>query len=128
MGNGGDVWPGKVTSMQSALAQPHACTIPDQELEAGLATIAEGVGSAVAGAATQAVLDALGKTVYADTHINGFDDEPDLGGDGANELGGYHGSCRNRSINQGVLPRGSVTCQPVGLWRWMVLVVDADGV
>ena len=113
--------------MQSALAQPDTGAIPYQELHAGLATITEGVGGAVAGTATQAVLDALGKSVYADTHINGFDDEPYLGGNG---MDWYHGSCRNRSINQEVLLRGRSICQPAGLWRWAVLltlVVAADG-
>ena len=116
--------------MQSALAQPDTGAIPYQELHAGLATITEGVGGAVAGTATQAVLDALGKSVYADTHINGFDDEPDLGGNGVDGLGWHHGSCRNRSISQDVLLKGRSICQPAGLWRWAVLltlVVAADG-
>ena len=96
-----------------------------------MATIAKGIGGAVAGTATEAVLDVLGKSVYADTHINGFNDEPDQGGDEGNGLGGYHGSCRNRSISQDVLLKGRSICQPAGLWRWTVLltlVVEADGV
>jgi len=59
--------------MQSALTQPDAGAVPDQKLETGLSSVTEGVSAAVAGTATQGVLNMLGEPVDADAHVDGFD-------------------------------------------------------
>ena len=120
-GEGGGVHcrPGEVTTMQAPLAEPDAGAIPDQEFEPVLAPVAKGVGRAVARAATEGVLYPLGESINAGTHVDRFDHQPDLG------RCRDHGSCRNNSTSQGVLPAGNSMRQPLGLWICTTLAVTA---
>ena len=95
--------------MQASLAEPDASAIPDEQFETVLSFVSEGIGCAVAGAATEGVLYLMGEAIDAGSHVDGFDDQPDFGGCEV------HGSCRNRSISQEALLGGSSTFQPPGL-------------
>jgi hypothetical protein len=66
--------PDEMPTMQTAMTQPDAGAIPSQELDPGSPMIVKGVGAAVARRATQGVLDALRQTIYAGTHVDGFND------------------------------------------------------
>lgn len=57
--------------MQSPMAQPDAGTVPDQELQPRRATIAKGVGIAVA-RGCQEILDPLRQAVDAAAHVHRF--------------------------------------------------------
>lgn len=109
--------PGKVTAMQATLAEPDAGAVPDQELEAVLASVAKGVGRAVTRAAPEGVLYPLGESVNTGTHVDRFDYQPDLG------RCRDHGSCRRRSTNHATLSVGSSILQPPGLWSRTALPV-----
>ena len=65
--------PGEVTAMQAPLTEPDAGAIPDQELDAVLPSVAEGVGATVTRRLTQALLHGEGQAVYPQTHVDGFD-------------------------------------------------------
>src|SRR5574338_1478427 len=71
--------PGEMTLMQAALAKPDTGAIPDQQLEPVAPTVAEPVGTAVAGTAAERRLDPLRKSIDSGAHVDRLDDQPDLG-------------------------------------------------
>ena len=99
-------WPDEVTAMQTALTEPDAGAIPDQEFESIVTSIAEGVGAAIAGRAAKAFLDSQREAVDPEAHVHRFDGEPDLGWRD-------HDRRPIKSANHatGVVP-GSSSCQP----------------
>lgn len=105
--------------MQSALTKPDTGAVPDKEFEPGQPPVSEGEGAAVAGRATECVLNVLREAIDAGTHIDRFNDQPDL------VWGRDHGRCHRTSASQGALPDGSSMRQPPGLWRRMRLPVVA---
>lgn len=95
--------------MQASLAEPNTRAIPDQELEAMLAFIAESVGAAITGRTAECVLYLLGEAINANAHVDGFNDQPNL------VRRWRHGNCRNKSAKPVTLVDGSSTLQPPGL-------------
>ncbi len=125
----GGCWPDDAATMEAALGEPDAGAVPDEEFDAGAAFVAKRVGAAVAGAVAEVVLYALGETVDALAHVDGFEGEPDLG-EVAKDVGGAGGAhaataTRRLASQSGSTGDGSMSCQPLGLKR---LSVRSDAV
>jgi len=70
------LWPGKVSTMQTALTTPNAITIPTDQFDAIMAAIAKYVGSAITGRASQRLLDLQGQAVDANAHVDWVNCQP----------------------------------------------------
>lgn len=78
-------------------------------LEPIQASVAKGIGTAIAERASQRVLYVLRQTIDAGTHVDGFDDQPYL------VWRRHHGSCLRKSAGKVTLSPGNAIRQPPGL-------------
>ena len=114
------VGPSEVAAVQTSLTKPDAGAIPNEEFDPVLSSVAKGVGTAVAGRTAKGILDTLRKSFDARTHVDWFDDQPDLAWRRS------HGNCLRSSASHGVYVAGSSMRQPPGLCsRTTPLVVGA---
>ena len=81
--------PGQAALGQSTGAKPETGAVPTKPFDPVVAAVAEGIGGAVAGRASQQVLNAQRQAIDADPQVDGLDDPPDL-------LGLYH---RSNALN-----------------------------